>query len=60
MQLHNHAKRQTLLAWNNWNAGAECDLGIGSRDTGNPDWTNSKSAAALKNARLLVLAKFSE
>lgn len=60
MQLHNHARRQTLFAWNNWKAGAECDLGIGSRDTGHPDWTGSKSGAALKNARLLVLAKFKE
>ncbi|MDR1011097.1 MAG: sialate O-acetylesterase [Opitutaceae bacterium] len=58
MQIHNTAGRQTVLAYNNWKAGAKCDIGIGNNPAGRPDWTFSGSAARLKSARLVILAKF--
>ncbi|MDR0353711.1 MAG: sialate O-acetylesterase [Opitutaceae bacterium] len=62
MQIHNTAEKQTLIAYNKWNAGKDCDLGIGNQ-TGNPratDWTFSSSGKTLRSAQLLVLAQVDE
>ncbi|AWI10339.1 sialate O-acetylesterase [Ereboglobus luteus] len=59
MQIHNTAEKQTIIAYNHWSEGKNCDIGIGNQ-TGankNPDWTFSKSGSSLQSARLLVLVK---
>jgi sialate O-acetylesterase len=59
MQIHDVAGKQTFFAFNNFNAGSECDLGIGNNPdaNGNPDWTFSKSAAAHAGGQLLILVE---
>lgn len=60
MQVHNHAAKQTLFAFNNFNAGPAADLGIGNAPTGpNPDWTFMRNAGsyAVKRLRVLVRCK---
>ena len=55
MQVHNHDAKQTLFAYNKWNAGNGADLGIGNQPSGNSDWTFSGSAGRYKMKRLRVL-----
>lgn len=57
MQLHDYQAGKTLFAYNNWGAGIGCDIGIGSRPEGHPDWTFSGSGKTLKLASILVLAE---
>ena len=58
MQIHNTAARQTILAYNNWRKGKECDIGIGNQPVKNPDWTFSASGKTHRSARLIVLVEF--
>ncbi|MDR1009577.1 MAG: hypothetical protein LBM04_00320 [Opitutaceae bacterium] len=55
MQIHNTAEKQTVIAYNKWSDGPNCDLGIGNQPAGHPDWTFSKSGSRLRSAQLLVL-----
>ena len=65
MQIHNYdldgagagTAGQTLFAYNNWGAGGTGGaLGIGSRTTGEPDWTFAANVAtySLRNMSILV------
>ena len=54
MQIHNTGAKQTIFAYNNFSAGGNADLGIGSQPTGNPDWTFSKAAGKYAKATLYV------
>ena len=58
MQIHNPAEKQTVFAYNKFDAGRNSDLGIGNNPdpNGNPDWTFSGSAKNYKEATLYVLA----
>ena len=57
MQIHNYKEKQVLFAYNNFLAGSNGDIGIGSSKQGNPDYTFAKN---LNNyhADILVLALF--
>ncbi|MHA3773436.1 GDSL-type esterase/lipase family protein [Verrucomicrobiota bacterium sgz303538] len=59
MQVHNHDASQVLFAYNNWgsNSGQTSDTGIGSRPTGEPDWTFSNSASTYVTRNLYVLVR---
>jgi len=57
MQVHNHDAKQTLFAFNNWNAGPGADLGIGNSTGQNPDWTFARNAASYTVKRLRVLVR---
>ena len=59
MQVHNHAAKQTVLAFNNWKSGANADLGIGNSDGRTRDWTFKRNASqyAVKKLRVLVRVK---
>ncbi|RRJ95266.1 sialate O-acetylesterase [Opitutaceae bacterium TAV4] len=57
MQIHNTAEKQTILAYNKWESGKNCDLGIGNQPAGQPDWTFSSSGKTLQAAQLLVLVE---
>ncbi len=58
MQIHNPGEQQTVFAYNNFGAGENSDVGIGSNPApeGHPDWTFSKSGSALKDGTLYVFA----
>ena len=67
LQVHNFEQQQVVLAFNNFNAGNNCDLGIGN-NTGlearqggskapNPDWTFSSSGQNYQQAELFIVAK---
>lgn len=56
MQVHNYLESETVLAFNNWGtsqSGAAIDLGIGSRATGQPDWTSAANAQSYTATRKL-------
>jgi sialate O-acetylesterase len=55
MQVHNYGAGQTLLAWNQWDAGGG-ELGIGNNPSGHPDWTFTSNAGqyTLKNLEVWV------
>ncbi|MDR3182227.1 MAG: 9-O-acetylesterase [Planctomycetaceae bacterium] len=55
LQIHNFAKKQTVLAFNNFASGTNCDVGIGSNPAGEPDWTFSKSAGKYNGGQFLIL-----
>jgi sialate O-acetylesterase len=59
MQIHDIAGKQTLLAFNNFGAGMDCDIGIGNNPdpNGHPDWTFSKSAASYTKGQFLILVE---
>ncbi|MDR0871061.1 MAG: sialate O-acetylesterase [Planctomycetaceae bacterium] len=58
MQIHNFAKKQTVLAFNNFSAGSACDTGIGNCPTGNnPDWTFSKSAQTYDGGQFIIFVE---
>ena len=59
-QVHNYLEKQTVFAFNNFNAGPNCDLGIGNNpnEKGNPDWTFSKAGSKYKTAEIYVVGKF--
>ena len=59
MQIHNFGRKQTVLAYNNWRAGRNSDVGIGNNTTGkgHPDWTFTGSAGNYVSGQLLVLVE---
>ena len=57
LQIHDTASKTTLLAFNNFRAGRDADVGIGNNPEGNPDWTFSKSAQNWTSGTLMVLVK---
>ncbi len=60
-QVHDHANSRVLFAMNNWGSnqgtGQNVELGIGSRPTGEPDWTFASNAGSYTTRRLYVLAR---
>ena len=60
LQVHNYLQKQTVFAFNNFNASGNCDLGIGNNpDTkGHPDWTFSKAGSQYKSAEIYVVGLF--
>ena len=61
MQVHNYLEKQTVFAFNHWNSGINCDLGIGNNRSGKgkQDWTyNSVAGENYKNAELYVVGIF--
>lgn len=57
MQIHNYRARQTVFAYNKFDAGKNSDLGIGNAPGRNPDWTFTSSGKNYKEARLYVFVK---
>jgi sialate O-acetylesterase len=57
MQVHNHAAKQTVFAFNHWSEGDRADLGIGNQPQGNPDWTFAGNAGSHTAKRLRVLVR---
>ena len=58
MQVHNAAARQTLWAYNNFNASTPCDVGIGNNaHPSNPDWTRVGNGERYAIRRLTVMVK---
>ena len=57
LQIHDTASGTTLLAFNNFRAGRDADVGIGNCSGEQPDWTFSKSANTYAGGQLLVLVK---
>ena len=61
IQVHDHANSRVLFAMNNWGAnqgaGQNVELGIGTRPTGEPDWTFASNAGSYATRRLYVLAR---
>ena len=55
MQIHNFGEKQTVFAYNNFSAGPNADIGIGSQPANNPDWTFSGALKNYKDAWLYVL-----
>ena len=60
LQVHNYLEKQTVFAFNNFNAGGKCDLGIGNNPDakGHPDWTFSKTGSQYKAAEIYVVGLF--
>ncbi|WP_294434197.1 hypothetical protein [uncultured Victivallis sp.] len=60
LQVHNYLQKQTVFAFNNFNASGNCDLGIGNNPDakGHPDWTFSKAGAKYKSAEIYVVGLF--
>jgi uncharacterized protein YrzB (UPF0473 family) len=54
-QVHNYGASQTLFALNQFNQGANKDLGIGNKPTGHPDWTFSDNSSAYDSKKLYIL-----
>lgn len=57
LQVHNTAEKQTVFAFNNFNAGKNCDLGIGNNPGGNPDWTFAGNAKKYNSPEIFIVAK---
>ena len=57
LQIHHFAKKQTILAFNNFNAGPNAEVGIGNSPEGNPDWTFTKSANQFEGGQFLILVE---
>ena len=57
LQIHDVASKTTLLAFNNFRAGRDADVGMGNSDGAHPDWTFSKSANTWASGTLMVLVK---
>ena len=59
MQIHDVSGKQTILAFNNFRVGSDCDVGIGNNPdpNGHPDWTFSKSAATYSGGQFLILVE---
>ncbi len=54
MQIHNTGARQTVFAYNKFDGGHNCDLGIGNCTGKEPDWTFSGSGRNYQEATLYV------
>jgi len=58
MQIHSWKTRTTLFAYNNFNGGAACDIGIGNNTQGeHPDYTFMGNGGQYVIRRLTVLVK---
>jgi sialate O-acetylesterase len=58
MQIHAWKNKTVLFAFNNFNLGAACDIGIGNNTKGeNPDYTFMSNGGGYKTRRLTVLVK---
>ena len=57
MQIHNYKEKQVVFAFNNFRAGGNADIGIGTNPSGNPDYTFSQSMKNYSMALILVLAE---
>jgi len=58
MQIHDWKDRVTLFAYNNFNGGGACDIGIGNNTAGeHPDYTFMGNGALYATRRLTVLVK---
>ena len=58
LQVHDLAAKKTVFSFNHFNnARMACDVGIGTAETGNPDWTFSANAGAYKARRVSVWVK---
>ena len=58
MQVHSWKNRMTLFAYNNFNGGAACDIGIGNNTAGeHPDYTFMGNGGQYEVRRLTVLVK---
>ena len=58
LQVHDLASKKTIFSFNHFNnAKVACDVGIGSSETGNSDWTFSANAAQYKARRVSVWVK---
>jgi sialate O-acetylesterase len=58
MQLHAWKDKVTLFAYNNFNGGGACDIGIGNNTAGeHPDYTFMGNGGQYETRRLTILAK---
>ena len=58
LQVHDLAAKKTIFSFNRFNnARVPCDVGIGTAETGNPDWTFSSNAGTYKARRVSVWVK---
>ena len=58
MQIHAWKNKVTLLAYNNFNGGSSCDIGIGNNTAGeHPDYTFMGNGGQYEVRRLTVLVK---
>jgi len=57
MQVHNYNAKQTVIAFNHFTNGRNCDLGIGNNPKGHPDWTFANNGSKYKSAMLFILVK---
>ncbi len=55
MQVHNYAAKQTIFAINNWKAGPNAAIGIGTSTGRTRDWTFARNAGQYQVKRLRVL-----
>ena len=60
LQIHDANSGTTLLAFNNFRAGRDADIGIGNSSDKQKDWTFSKSANTYAGGQLLVLVKIAD
>jgi len=52
-QVHSYNTNTVLFAFNRWgDSSGNCDIGIGSQSSGNPDWTFSQTCGNFKLMRL--------
>ena len=58
LQVHDLSAKRTIFSFNRFNnPKAPCDVGIGSSETGNPDWTFAANAAQFKARRVSIWVK---
>jgi sialate O-acetylesterase len=57
MQIHSWKAKVMLMAYNNFNGGADCDIGIGNQQDGHPDYTFAANGAKYSVRRLSVFVK---
>ena len=58
MQIHSWKDKTTLLAFNNFNGGGPCDIGIGNNTQGeHPDYTFMGNGGHYSTRRLTVFVK---
>jgi len=60
MQIHNYKNKETVMAFNNFGAKNNSDIGIGNNPAGNPDWTFAKTASKYKSASMYVLVEIAK
>lgn len=57
MQLHAWKNKVTLFAYNNFNGGGTCDIGIGNNTGENPDYTFMGNGGQYSTRRLTIFVK---